>query len=76
MTSSIYFGGVKGGSTKTTTTHLACLGAVLRNHPAAYVLTDPERNVRGEGRPYGVLDGRRPEKLAEILSASHNSPAG
>ena len=29
------------GTGKTTTAHLACLGAILRNHPAAYVLTDP-----------------------------------
>ena len=48
----------------------------MRNQPAAYVLTDPERKVRGQGRPYGVLDGRRPEQLAQILSASHTSLNG
>jgi hypothetical protein len=76
MTSIVYIGGGKGGTGKTTTAHLACLGAVLRNHPAAYVLTDPERKVRGEGRPYGVLDGRMPAALAQILSASHSSLNG
>jgi hypothetical protein len=76
MTSIVYIGGGKGGTGKTTTAHLACLGAILRNHPAAYVLTDPQRKVRGEGRPYGVLDGRMPETLAKILSASHSSLNG
>ena len=76
MTNIVYVGGGKGGTGKTTTAHLACLGAILRNQPAAYVLTDPERKVRGQGRPYGVLDGRRPEKLAQILSASHTSLNG
>lgn len=76
MTSIVYIGGGKGGTGKTTTAHLACLGAILRNHPAAYVLTDPERQVRSEGRPYGVLDGRMPDKLAQILSASHSSLNG
>lgn len=76
MTSIIYIGGTKGGAGKTTTAHLACLGAVLRNQPAAYVLTDPQRKVRGEGRPYGVLDGRMPENLAQILSAGHSTLNG
>lgn len=76
MTKIVYIGGGKGGSGKTTTAHLACLGAVLLNQPAAYVLTDPERKVREEGRPYGVLDGRLPDKLAQILSASQADEAG
>jgi chromosome partitioning protein len=76
MTSIVYIGGGKGGTGKTTTAHLACLGAILRNHPAAYVLTDPQRKVRSEGRPYGVLDGRMPETLAKILAASQSSLNG
>jgi chromosome partitioning protein len=72
MTKIVYIGGGKGGSGKTTTAHLACLGAILLNQPAAYVLTDPERKLRAEGRPYGVLDGRRPEQLAQFLNASHD----
>ncbi|MCC8997289.1 MAG: hypothetical protein LM517_09640 [Nitrosomonas sp.] len=76
MTKIIYFGGSKGGTGKTTTSHLFCLGAILWNQPAAYVLTDPERKVRGEGRPYAVLDGRNPSNLANILSAAQNSLNG
>ena len=76
MTTTVYIGGSKGGTAKTTTAHLACLGAILCNEPATYVVTDPERKVRGEGRPYGVLDGRRPEVLANILSANVSSLNG
>jgi hypothetical protein len=72
----IYVGGGKGGTGKTSTAHLLCLGAILRGEPAAYVLTDPERKVRGEGRPYGVLDGRLPEDLANILASSRSTLNG
>jgi hypothetical protein len=66
----VFIAGSKGGVGKSATAHLACLGAVLRNQPAAYVLTDPNRKIRGEGRPYSVLDGREPNQLANILGAS------
>jgi chromosome partitioning protein len=69
MSHSLYFGGQKGGSTKTTTSHQYCLGAILHKHPAAYVLTDPKRHLKEEGRPYSVLDGRQPNELAKILGA-------
>jgi hypothetical protein len=69
MSNSVYFGGQKGGATKTTTSHLVCLGAILQKQPAAYVLTDPNRQLKEEGRPYSVLDGRQPAELAKILSA-------
>jgi hypothetical protein len=76
MTNIVYVGGGKGGTGKTATSHLLCLGAILRNQPAAYVLTDPSRKVRGEGRPYGVLDGRIPNNLAHILNASRSTLNG
>jgi hypothetical protein len=62
--------GGKGGTTKTATAHLICLGAYLHGIAAAYVLSDPLRKVREEGRPYAVLDGRLPEQLALVLDAS------
>ena len=68
--------GDKGGTTKTATTHLLCLGAYLHGIPAAYVLTDPTRKVRGEGRPYAVLDGRLPEQLALIFDSSRSNLNG
>jgi hypothetical protein len=72
----VFFGGSKGGVGKSATSHLACLGAILCNQPAAYVLTDPDREIRDKGRPYDVLDGREPKKLASILSASQSTPDG
>jgi hypothetical protein len=76
MTGIVFFGGSKGGVGKSATAHSACLGAILRNQPAAYVLTDPERELRGEGRPYGVLDGRQPRQLADILNVSRDGFGG
>jgi hypothetical protein len=72
----IFIGGQKGGSTKTTTAHLMCLGAILRGQPAAYVLTDPHRALKPEGRPYGVMDGRDAENLARIMAASSDTKNG
>lgn len=76
MSKFVYLGGQKGGTTKTTSAHLLCLGAILHGKPAAYVLTDPHRNIKSEGRPYAVLDGRDPQKLAQIITASHNTQNG
>jgi chromosome partitioning protein len=61
--------GGKGGTTKTATSHLLCLGAHLHGIPACYVLIDPQCKVHGEGRPYAVLDGRAPEQLTVILAS-------
>jgi hypothetical protein len=68
--------GEKGGTSKTATAHLLCLSAFLQGVPAAYVLTDPKRKLRAEGRPYAVLDGRLPEQLALILQSSENNLNG
>jgi hypothetical protein len=76
MSIAVYIGGQKGGTTKSTTGHLLCLGAVLFKQPAAYVLTDPKRPLRSEGRPYGVLDGREPKDLARIIEANQSSLNG
>jgi len=72
----VFFGGSKGGVGKSATSHLACLGAILCNQPAAYVLTDPDREIRDKGRPYEVLDGRKPKELANILNASRSTSDG
>ena len=72
----MFFGGSKGGVGKSTTSHLACLGAVLCNQAAAYVLTDPDRKIRDKGRPYDVLDGMDPKQLAQILKASQTTSDG
>lgn len=72
----VFFGGSKGGVGKSTTSHLACLGAILFNQAAAYVLTDPDRKIRNKGRPYEVLDGTDPKELAKILKASQSTSGG
>ncbi len=66
----------KGGTGKTATSHLVCLGAYLHNEPAACAVTDPRRKVRSDGRPYAVLDGRLPEQLALILDSSRHNLNG
>lgn len=76
MSNLIFIGGQKGGTTKTTTAHLMCLGSILRGQPAAYVLTDPHRTLKPEGRPYGVMDGRNAETLARIIAASGDTKNG
>ena len=68
MSRFVYVGGRKGGCGKTTTALLLCLGAVLRGHPATYVLTDPEKELKSDGRPFGVIDGRDPAALAQIIA--------
>ena len=73
MSTFVYIAGQEGGTTKTTTAHLLALGAILKGHPSAYVLTDPNRKVRAKGRPYGVLDGRDQGRLAQIISANQDS---
>jgi chromosome partitioning protein len=76
MSRIVYVGGQKGGTTKTCTGHLVCLGAILGRQPADYVLTDPNRQLKEEGRPYGVIDGKDPLKLAQIIAASHSAKNG
>lgn len=76
MSKLVFVGGRKGGSAKTSTAHLLCLGAILRGQPAAYVLTDPDRRVKAEGRPYGVMDGRDAKTLASFISASKGTQNG
>jgi hypothetical protein len=72
----VFFGGSKGGVGKSTNSHLACLGAILCNQAAAYVLTDPDRKIRDKGRPYDVLDGTNSDKLAEYIEASKRTSGG
>lgn len=70
----VYFAGTRGGVGKTVMSHAACLGAILHDRPAVYVLTDPLRELREKGRPYGVLNGKDPKRLALILEASRTTP--
>jgi hypothetical protein len=68
MSHLVYVGGRKGGCGKTTTALMLCLGAILRGQPSTYVLTDPVKELKPEGRPFGVIDGRDPASLAQIIA--------
>ncbi len=46
----VYFAGTRGGVGKIVMAHAACLGAILHDRPAVYVLTDPLRELREKGR--------------------------
>jgi chromosome partitioning protein len=72
----VFFAGTRGGVGKTVMSHAACLGAILHDQPAVYILTDPLRKLRAEGRPYGVLDGRTPRNLSHMLEQSRKSGDG
>ena len=76
MSCFVFVGGRKGGCGKTTTAHLLCLGAILHRQPATYVLTDPEKELKPDGRPYGVIDGTDPAKLAQIIANNQNVANG
>jgi len=61
--------GNKGGTGKTSITHMLCHGFGLLGMRSIAVLTDPAREplIRGD-RGYTPLDGRTPDKLEKILS--------
>jgi len=65
--------GNKGGTGKTSITHMMCHGFGLLGMRSIAVLTDPAREplLRGN-RNYTPLDGRTPEKLEKILEKLEN----
>jgi chromosome partitioning protein len=68
--------GRKGGTGKSATSHLLCLGAFLSNVTAIYGLTDPERELRNQGRPYPAFDAREPDQLARLLEFASGNHEG
>ncbi|WP_244221241.1 hypothetical protein [Paraburkholderia aromaticivorans] len=78
MSNIVYVGGQKGGTTKTTTSHLMCLGAILRKQPAAYVLTDPHRRIKAErgGRMASWTAGTAPDWRRSLPRATTWGTAG
>lgn len=65
----IAFAGSKGGTGKTTLSHLAAHGAgsLPRPIPAVVITTDPEDELATGERRYVVVDGRSPALLADQL---------
>jgi hypothetical protein len=67
--------GNKGGTGKTSITHMLCHGLGLIGKRSIAVLTDTAREPLARGiRRYTPLDGRSPDKLAEIVAKLETRP--
>ncbi|HEU0186887.1 MAG TPA: hypothetical protein VFR06_03220 [Gallionellaceae bacterium] len=67
--------GNKGGTGKTSMTHMLCHGLGLLDKRSIAVLTDIYREpVTREGRHYTPLDGRSPDKLERIIDKLESMP--
>jgi cellulose biosynthesis protein BcsQ len=67
--------GNKGGTGKTSITHMLCHGLGLLGKRSIAVLTDTAREPLSRGiRRYTPLDGRSPDKLAEIVAKLESRP--
>lgn len=61
--------GTKGGSGKTTISHLLCHGLTLLGRRAACVMTDEYREpLRPEGRRYIMADARSPQAREKVVA--------
>jgi ATPases involved in chromosome partitioning len=69
--------GNKGGTGKTSITHMLCHGLGLLGWPSIAVLTDGARTpLSREGRRYVPLDGRSPEAWTASCPSWNPCPAG
>lgn len=67
--------GNKGGTGKTTVTHMLCHGLGLLGWRAIAILTDAARQpLSKQGRRYIPVDGREPEALEKIVAKLQTSP--
>ncbi len=67
--------GNKGGTGKTSITHMLCHGLGLLGKRSIAVLTDPYREpLSRESRHYTPLDGRTPEQLEKIVAKLETMP--
>jgi chromosome partitioning protein len=67
--------GNKGGTGKTSITHMLCHGLGLLGKHSIAVMTDTYREpLSREGRTYTPLDGRSPEKFEKIIAKLESMP--
>jgi len=67
--------GNKGGTGKTSITHMLCHGLGLLGRRSIAVLTDAAREPLSRGiRRYTPLDGRSPDRLGEIIARLESKP--
>jgi len=62
----------KGGTGKTSLSHLLALGAAWNNIPSYLMHTDNREPIRVQGRPYLYYDARTPETLAALVESAVN----
>jgi hypothetical protein len=72
----VAFFGTKGGTGKSTLSHLLAYGASLHGLAALVVHTDAREPERHEGRPYHYFDGRDPGRLYALLERAKGTEAG
>lgn len=67
--------GNKGGTGKTSISHMLCHGLGLLGRKSISVMTDIQREpLERSGRHYTTLDGREPEKLEKIIAKLQAMP--
>lgn len=72
----VAFFGTKGGTGKSTLSHLLAYGASLQGLPALVIHTDAREPERHQGRPYHYFDGREPKRLYAALERAKAAPEG
>lgn len=72
----VAFFGRKGGTGKSTLSHLLAYGASLHGLPALVIHTDDREPEKHIGRPYHYFDGRDPKKLYAALERAKAAPRG
>lgn len=71
----ISFVGQKGGSGKTTASHLLAHGCGLNGIKSANVITDVKRiPLKQEGRKYAIIDCRDPDSLFKVVTEAKKRP--
>jgi hypothetical protein len=68
--------GSKGGTGKSTLSHLLALGCALHGKPGLVVHTDAREPERHHGRPYHYLNGRDPRRLYAALERAKAASDG
>jgi hypothetical protein len=72
----VAFFGTKGGTGKSTLSHLLAYGAALHGLAALVVHTDAREPERHQGRPYHYFDGRDPARLYALLERAKGAESG
>ena len=72
----VAFFGSKGGTGKSTLSHLLAYGATLQGEAALVVHTDEREPETHLGRPYHYFDGHDPKRLYRVLEKAKATDSG